>query len=289
MTVKQKRAFAYVLAGCAIVVSAFLWAEITRSHTAGNQQASVAFTALAPPRGRGAPVLAFTNAVPPSALHPASSTEAAPVSDSEPKSAGVPVLTEAVRRPLLPSLHFPSSAVSSRVRSDGDDRARAEMAQWEIREAYGLAIPGLGIRAPVFLPSSLYWDKRDWDGLERQMQVGLLSGLVAYPHSAAPDKKGTIIIAGHSSPPSDRAKESRYGRIFMKLPDLKPNDTIILYNGSTPITYEVMQTRIVPAGDTGILAQQGAEEVLKLITCYPVGSVKERLVVSAKRVGSRSE
>jgi LPXTG-site transpeptidase (sortase) family protein len=160
------------------------------------------------------------------------------------------------------------------------------MAQWEIREGYDLSIPSLSVRAPVFLPSARYWSTREWEALERQMQVGLLYGVVAYPHSVEPGERGTIIIAGHSSPPTDRAKESRYGEVFARIPDLKLHDQVVLRTASAAFTYEVTATEIVPAGDTTILTQQKGTHLLKLITCYPVGSVKERLIVAAELVGS---
>ena len=89
-----------------------------------------------------------------------------------------------------------------------------------------------------------------------------------------------------ASPPSDRAAVSRFGEIFAQLPSLKLHDEILLRAGEQTITYEVTRTAIVPAGDTSILSQQDDDALLQLITCYPIGSTKERFVVIAKKARS---
>lgn len=156
-----------------------------------------------------------------------------------------------------------------------------ERRQWELRRAYAIAIPDLGIRVPVLLPSRRFWDKREWGLLEDQMQTGLLYGAVAYPHSSRPGS-GPLVIAGHSSPPSERASESQYGRIFAHLPEIAIGQHIVLTDGDTQYRYAVVETFIVPSSDTGILdlSSAGADS-LTIITCYPVGTTRERFIVKA--------
>ncbi len=250
----QKRSIAYVLALLSIVLSLFLWAGIVRSLVASVAQV---------PAENPMPVAS-------SGSMASSSGTAVPVA--------VPVRTVQ----MLPQIHFAGSKASQ-----ADDREkRDELSQWEIREMAALSIPSLGIRSTVFLPSRRYWDARDWDTLERQMQVGLLYGVVSYPHAVLPGADGSIVIAGHSSPPSDRAQESRFGSIFAALPSIADHAEILLRTGSATVTYVVEDTMIVPAGNTEILTgSEVAGSVLKLITCYPVGSTKERFVVIAKKLG----
>jgi|GEM_PF-1633231 len=262
MTVKQKRTLAYVLACSAIMASMVLWAQVVRSRLAADVSVEPAQI---------------------STLHPSADLERGGSSSSS--LAEVSVLNAVPPRtaPLIPSLHFAASSLSrsSIVEQSPLDE---ELKQWEIREAFALSIPSLSVRAPVLLPSLRFWNARAWDQLERQMQVGLFSGLVAYPHSVAPGRLGTVIIAGHSSPPTDRAKESRYGQIFSRLPELLPHDQIVLRTGTDSFTYEVIDTKVISAGDTTILSQQKQDALLTVITCYPVGSTRERFVVIAKKV-----
>ncbi|OIO53624.1 hypothetical protein AUJ46_04505 [Candidatus Peregrinibacteria bacterium CG1_02_54_53] len=265
MKTHQKRSVALILAVLSIALSTVFWSQIFKNFVpptanvipAGeleNEQRTASGGAIAAPRLQGHNV------------------------SSRPLS------------PLMPSMHFAASATSASTgrgsaASRADDRQmRDELQQWEIREAYSLSIPSLTIRAPAFMPSRRYWDAHDWETLERQMQVGLLYGVVAYPNAVAPDDRGSIVIAGHSSPPNDRARDSSFGTVFATLPDIEIGERIVLRTSRATVQYTVVETMIVPAGDTSILLSQQGESVLKLITCYPVGSTKDRFVVIAKKV-----
>lgn len=159
-----------------------------------------------------------------------------------------------------------------------------ELSQWELAHTWRITIPDLGIRAPVLLPSMKYWGTQAWDLLEQQMQVGLNHGAVAYPHSVSPGVPGSLIIAGHSSPPHEAAKKSNYGHLFAKLPDIAIGQEITVTTSGAPIVYRVEQKQIVSPKMTTILEQQYDQSVLKLITCYPVGTTRDRMIVLAKKV-----
>lgn len=162
--------------------------------------------------------------------------------------------------------------------------APSELVQWDVNPAWGISIPSLNIRAPVLLPSMKHWTSRAWDLLEQQMQVGLNHGTVAYPHSAGPGRKGNLIIAGHSSPPTDEAAASSFGHVFAKLPNIDIGEEISVTTASSPITYAVKEKFVVTPDMTSILEQQYDESILKLITCYPVGTTKNRMIILAKKV-----
>ena len=155
---------------------------------------------------------------------------------------------------------------------------------WELRNVYNLSIPKINVHTQVSLPSKTYWDAKEWELLEEQMQVGLAAGAVAYPHSPRPGGRGNLIIAGHSSPPDERARSGGHGRLFERLPELDEGDTISVTAGSKFVDYEVTGIEIVSPSQTQILAQQSASAQLKLITCYPIGSTRDRWVVTAQKV-----
>ncbi len=159
-----------------------------------------------------------------------------------------------------------------------------DMTSWELSPRYTIDIPSLRILAPILLPSRRYWDAKEWDLLEEQMQVGLHNGAVAYPHSVRPGQNGALIIAGHSSPPDEQAKQSAFGSLFALVPTIKMGERIVVKTGDQEVEYEVIATTIVPASDTSILKQDEDESILKLITCYPVGTTRERFVVTARLV-----
>lgn len=160
----------------------------------------------------------------------------------------------------------------------------SELEQWELSRAWNIAIPSLSIRAPIFLPSMKYWATQTWDMLEEQMQVGLNHGAVAYPHSSGPGRKGSLIVAGHSSPPDERSADSSYGHLFAKLPDIDLGQQITVTTAGSPVVYEVHEKIVVSPQMTSILEQQYDESILKIITCYPVGTTKDRMIVLAKKV-----
>ncbi|MDA1208415.1 MAG: sortase [bacterium] len=159
-----------------------------------------------------------------------------------------------------------------------------EMVDWGITQKYTLSIPAISMRAPVLLPSRRFWDARLWSMLEKQMQVGLRSGVVAYPHSPAPGINGSLIIAGHSSPPDALAAESEFSKVFARLPELQVGDKISVSYKGKAIKYEVTDSIVVSPTHTDILKQQSEEGILKLITCFPIGTTKDRMIVTAKQI-----
>lgn len=185
-----------------------------------------------------------------------------------------PVETEAPEEPIQP--------ISEEVHESAPESDLLE--QWKLTYAWNISIPAIGLNAPVLYPSLKYWKQQLWTMLEEQMQVGLDHGSVAYPHSVAPGNRGSLIIAGHSSPPTTHAATSGFGHLFASLPDVEVGDNIIIRAGGEEITYEIQQKMIVASTHTTILEQQNKESLLKLITCYPVGTTRERLVVIAKKV-----
>lgn len=160
----------------------------------------------------------------------------------------------------------------------------SELDQWDISRAWSIAIPSLGIRAPVLLPSMKNWSSRAWDMLEEQMQVGLNHGAVAYPHSSGPGRKGNLIIAGHSSPPTESARNSEFGSLFSLLPSINIGEEISIVTNGSPVKYRVEEKTVVSPQTTSILEQQHDESILKLITCFPVGTTRDRMIILAKKI-----
>lgn len=160
--------------------------------------------------------------------------------------------------------------------------------EWELKQAYTLSIPRLELQAPVLLPSLKYWQAKNWDLLEEQMQIGMSQGLVAYPHSTAPSDKGALIVAGHSSPPDERAAKSPFGSIFSRLPELEVGDEISVMQNGRQVIFAIESKVVVPPSATKLLEQQNTDNILKLITCFPIGTTKDRMIITAKRVGLRN-
>ncbi len=95
-------------------------------------------------------------------------------------------------------------------------------------------------------------------------------GVYHEPQSAQPGS-GTVVLFGH---------RTLHGSPFLKLDQLKTGDNVTLaWYGVGNVEYRVINSSIVSA-DYRLSVEQG--NVLFLITCYPLGSTKQRLVIKAK-------
>lgn len=96
-------------------------------------------------------------------------------------------------------------------------------------------------------------------------------GVYHEPASTQPTK-GTVILFGH---------RTLHGSPFLKLDQLQPGDNVTLeWPGIGFVEYTVENSTVVPA-DYRLSVEQG--NVLFLITCTPLGSTQNRLIVEAKQ------
>ncbi len=162
----------------------------------------------------------------------------------------------------------------------------SELLTWGYEPAaYVLSIPRLEVQAPVLRTPSQFWDTQDWALLEHQMQAGLRHGTVAYPHSVEPGEIGNIIIAGHSSAPDPLTAKSEFADVFADLSQVRIGDRVLLKTGGRTVTYLVQDMRVVTPEQTDVLLPQRKTADLKIITCHPLGTSKNRLVVTARAEG----
>jgi sortase A len=111
-------------------------------------------------------------------------------------------------------------------------------------------------------------------GLEQAINNKSINyGVYHEPASATPGS-GTVILFGH---------RTLHGSPFLNLDKLTAGDNITVeWPGIGDVDYTVMNSTIVPASYR-MSVDQG--NVLFLITCYPLGSSAERLIIEAKQGG----
>lgn len=109
----------------------------------------------------------------------------------------------------------------------------------------------------------------------------LKKGVAHLQGSAKPGENGNIVIFGHSSQAVNT--ENKYGDIFSRLNELKNGDEIIIYiaKKKKQILYKVTDKNIVNPDDVSATYDTG-EDKLTLITCWPIGSDEQRLIITAK-------
>ncbi|MFO0780400.1 MAG: class D sortase [Candidatus Gracilibacteria bacterium] len=140
-------------------------------------------------------------------------------------------------------------------------------------------IPRIDKNVPIVKVSTENLIKRDWGGLEADIQEALRYGVVHYPGTAEPGENGNVVVTGHSSYFS--WDPGRFKDVFALLHEVVVGDTVIVYHNQKKYFYQVYETKVVTPDKIDILTQRG-ENRLTLITCTPVGTNLKRLVIFAK-------
>lgn len=130
-----------------------------------------------------------------------------------------------------------------------------------------ITIPKLGIKAPIV------WENSN---NEKKLLGALERGVLVYPGSSEFGQSGGVtVIVGHSS---SNNPFSKYGRVFSGLPKLAAGDIIYInYNGKD-IAY-VVNNKIT--GTVGDLTKANMSGNLILGSCWPIGTDKGRILISA--------
>lgn len=134
-----------------------------------------------------------------------------------------------------------------------------------------IEIPRINVQAPVQIGKGT----AEW-----QIQRSLQDGVVHYDAGPLPGEPGNVVIFGHSS--GQLWAPGNFKFIFTLLDKLEAGDVIYVYNGGIRYTYTVSGSQVVAPSDVGVL-NPGPKNELTLITCTPVGTSTNRLIVSAEQ------
>jgi len=139
-----------------------------------------------------------------------------------------------------------------------------------------LIIPKINVDVPVF-----YDIGNDYDSQMAAMAKGVAQ--FAIPGASShPGEIGNTVLSGHSS--NDLLDGGDYKFIFAQLDKLNPGDTIYLNYKSIRYTYIVTKKQVVKPNDVSALVYNTNKPMLTLITCTPVGTSLNRLLVTAEQV-----
>ena len=128
------------------------------------------------------------------------------------------------------------------------------------------------------LKTKLYIDSVNIEG---NIFQGLTSqtmdkGFWHFPTSVYPGQKGNTVIISHRYLHMPPAKDT-----FFNLDKVKKGDSIIVEQESDKYTYIVSEVRIVEKNDISVLQDSSGYQIT-LITCTPLWTSKQRLVIIAK-------
>ena len=112
---------------------------------------------------------------------------------------------------------------------------------------------------------------------EKINEVSLSQGVLHEPSSYQP-LSGDVLLFGH---------RTLQGSPFLRLNELHNGDTFLLeWPGIGELQYKVINTMVVPA--TYQLSPQSGGNSAYLITCDPIGSTENRLIVQGELVGTQA-
>lgn len=142
-------------------------------------------------------------------------------------------------------------------------------------------IPRISQNVPIVQISSDALIRKDWKALESQVQDALRFGVVHYPGTAYPGERGNVVVTGHSSYfPWD---PGRFKDVFALLHQVNIGDQVVVYHNQKKYIYQVYSKKVVKPSEIEVLTQAG-DTRLTLITCTPVGTDLNRLIVLAKPI-----
>lgn len=139
-----------------------------------------------------------------------------------------------------------------------------------------LIIPKINVDVPVY-----YDIGNDYDSQMAAMAKGVAQ--FAIPGASShPGENGNTVIAGHSS--NDLFDGGDYKFIFSQLERLQVGDSIYADYHGVRYTYIVSKTQVVKPTDVSALVMPNDKPVITLLTCTPLGTALNRLLVFADQV-----
>lgn len=144
-----------------------------------------------------------------------------------------------------------------------------------------LTIESLGIDAPIV---SVFF-KDSEDVMIGDFDEELKNGVATYPGTATPGTQGHSLIFGHSS--QEWWKKNDYDTIFSMINELETGDTFTITRNGKLLTYRVTwQTIVAPTQVIDVYNEYNNPNTnhLSLVTCWPRGSDRNRMVVTSELI-----
>lgn len=139
-----------------------------------------------------------------------------------------------------------------------------------------LIIPKINVDVPV-----IYNVGYDHDSQMAAMQKGVAHFAIPGANSV-PGQLGNTVFSGHSS--NDLFDPGDYKFIFAQLDKMQLGDTIYANYNGTRYTYTVTKKEVVKPTNVNSLLGMDSKPYLTLITCTPLGTATNRLLVKAEQV-----
>lgn len=139
-----------------------------------------------------------------------------------------------------------------------------------------LIIPKINVDVPV-----VYDTQPDYNSQMKAMESGVAYFGIPGANSR-PGQVGNTVLSGHSS--NDIIDGGNYKFIFARLDKLTKGDLIFVNYAGKRYTYSVTGTEVVKPTEVNKLIYSTDKPILTLITCTPLGTALNRLLVTAEQV-----
>ena len=139
-----------------------------------------------------------------------------------------------------------------------------------------LIIPKLNVDVPVH-----FGINNDTKTINNAMMNGVAHFMVSGAN-AFPGQIGNTVITGHSA--GDIYSSNQYKFIFSGLERLTEGDLVYIDYNKVRYTYKITGSKTVEPDDVSSLVYTGDKAILTLITCWPLGTSRYRLLVQAEQI-----
>lgn len=139
-----------------------------------------------------------------------------------------------------------------------------------------LIIPKINVDVPIVFDTT-----PDYDAQMKAMEKGVAWFGIPGANSK-PGQVGNTVISGHSS--NDIIDAGSYKFIFARLDSLSNGDLVYVNYKNQRYTYQVKKKEVVAPSEVDKLVYDTKKPVLTLITCTPLGTSLNRLLVTAEQI-----
>mgnify|MGYP001563766702 CR=1 FL=1 len=134
-----------------------------------------------------------------------------------------------------------------------------------------IIVPKISLKAPIV-----------WNSDSKNILSDLKKGVAHYKGTGLPGQsKSNIFITGHSS--NFIWDDGKYKQVFALIDKLENSDRIYLVYNNNPYIFSVEAKRVVSPKSVEVLNPQD-HSLVSLMTCYPVGTTLNRMIVQARQI-----
>lgn len=143
-----------------------------------------------------------------------------------------------------------------------------------------IIIPKIGKNIPLVDIKNRALD--DSNQLNNIFMNELEKWVVRYPGSGLPWQDGNAFVFGHSS--NFPWIKWDYNDVFSLLDNVIFDDEIIVYYNQKKYKYIVREKNVISPWDVSVLERDNSKAEITLMTCWPIGTTLNRLIVTAELV-----